>query len=94
MEAVYRVFMYVLPFAFSLALYLWVFLKARKVPHKVYRTISIAIVVGGFCYTVHEIVTTVGTIFTDENFHFQIMIATVIVLFFSSIAMALGEPEK
>lgn len=94
MEAVYRIFMYTLPYAISLALYAWMFRKAQKVPHKVYKSVALAIVVGGFCYAIYNIARTVGAVFTDDNFHFQILIVTVIVLFFASVAMALGEPEK
>lgn len=94
METVYRLFMYIFPYAFSLALYVWMFRKAQKVPQKTYKTIALIIVVAGIGYTVYSIVKTVGTIFTDDDFHFQIMIVTVVVLFFASIVMALGEPEK
>lgn len=94
MEAVYRVFMYILPYAISLALYVWIFRKAQRVLHKVYKYVALGITIAGFCYTVYNIVQTAGGILTDENFHFQIMIVTVIVLFFASISMALGEPEK
>lgn len=94
MEIVYRLFMYIFPYAISLALYTWMFRKAGRVPHKVYKSIALAIVVGGVAYTIYSIVKTAGAVFTDDNFHFQIMIVTIVVLFFASIAMALGEPEK
>lgn len=94
METVFRIFMYLFPYAISIALYVWMFRKAQRVPHKVLRGVSMAIIVAGFCYTLYEIVTTIGAVLTDDRFHFQIMIITVIVLFFASIAMAFGEPEK
>jgi hypothetical protein len=94
METVYRIFMYIFPYAISLALYVWMFRKVQHVPNKTYKGIAIIIVVAGFCYTVYQIATTVGKALTDDRFHFQILIATVIVLFFASIAMAFGEPEK
>lgn len=94
METIYRLFMYIFPYGISIALYVWMFRRVQKGPHKVYRNIALVIVIAGFCYTVYQIIRTVGAALTDDNFHFQIMIATVIILFFASIAMALGEPEK
>jgi hypothetical protein len=94
MEAVFRIFMYLFPYAISLALYVWMFRKAQRVPHKIYKGVALAIVVAGFCYTLFKIATTVGAVMTDDRFHFQILIITVIVLFLASIAMALGEPEN
>jgi hypothetical protein len=94
METVYRIFMYLFPFAISIALYIWMFRKAQRVPHKTLKGVALAIVIAGFCYTLYDIVKTIGRIFTDDRFHFEIMIVTVIVLFFASIVMALGEPEK
>lgn len=94
METIYRLFMYTFPYALSLALCIWMLRKAGRVPHKVSRYIALAIIVAGIGYIIYSIVKTAGTIFTDDNFHYQIMIVTVVVLFFASIAMALGEPEK
>jgi membrane protein DedA with SNARE-associated domain len=70
------------------------FFKAKRVTHKLYKGIALAIVVAGFGYTLYHLGTTVGAVMTDDRFHFEIMIITVIVLFFASIAMAFGEPEK
>ena len=53
-----------------------------------------AIVIGGLGYIVYDIVKTAGAIFTDDNFHYQVMIVSVAVLFIASIVMTLGEPEK
>ena len=94
METAYRLFMYIFPYAICLALYIWMFRKALKVPHKGARIAALVIIVLGLCYTGYEIATTVGAALTDENFHFPILIITVIGLFFASIAMAFGEPEK
>lgn len=94
MEAFYRIFMYVFPYAISLALCIWMLRKASRVPHKIYKSVALTIVIGGIGYAVYSIIKTAGTLFTDDNFHYQIMIVTIAVLFFASIAMALGEPEK
>ena len=94
METVYRIFMYLFPFGVSIALYVWMFRKAQRVPHKTLKGVALAIIVAGFCYTLYDIIKTIGAALTDDNFHFQIMIVTVIVLFFAAIAMAFGEPEK
>ena len=94
METFYRLFMYIFPYAISLALCIWMFRKASRVPHKLYKSIALAIVIGGLGYIVYDIVKTAGAIFTDDNFHYQVMIVTVAVLFIASIVMTLGEPEK
>ncbi|WP_121352843.1 hypothetical protein [Flavisolibacter nicotianae] len=93
MEAVFRIFMYLFPYGASIALYIWVFRKAQRVPNKVAKGIALALVVAGLGYTAYQIATTVGAVMTDDRFHFQIMIITIVVLFFASIAMAFGEPE-
>ncbi|HEV7332129.1 MAG TPA: hypothetical protein VGN63_13925 [Flavisolibacter sp.] len=94
MEILFRLFMYIFPYAVSLALYIWIFRKALKVPHKSYRIAAIVIVAGGLAYTLYEIATTITKALTDDNFHFAVLIVTIIVLFFASMAMAFGEPEK
>ncbi len=93
METAFRLFMYSLPYALSLTGYLWMFRKARRVPHKAARIIALAIVVGGFVYTLYQLVTSISGALTDDRFHFTILIITVFVLFFAAIAMAVGEPE-
>lgn len=94
MEAVYRIFMYLFPYGVSIALYVWMFRKALKVPHKVAKVIALVIIIAGLGYTGYEIATTIGSIFTDDSFHFVILIVTIIVLFLASIAMAFGEPDE
>ena len=94
METLFRLFMYIFPYAVSLALYIWIFRKAVNVPHKGYRIAAIVIVAAGLAYTLYEIATTITKALTDDNFHFGVLIVTIIVLFFASIAMAFGEPEK
>ncbi len=94
MDTVYRIFMYIFPYAVSIALYTWMFRRAQKVPHKVYKGISLAVILAGFGYTLYRIVVTVSKALNDDNFQFQILIVTIIVLFLASMAMALGEPEK
>lgn len=94
METVFRVFMYIFPFAVSLALYVWMARKASRVPGKVHKTIALVIVGAGSLYTLYRIAVTIGTIFKNDKFNFQIFITTIIVLFFAAIAMAFGEPEK
>lgn len=94
METVYRLFMYLFPFAFSLALYVWMFRKASLVPKKIYRGVALAIIVAGIGYTLYRIVATIGNVFTDDRFHFGVMIVTIVVLAVASIIMTVGEPEK
>jgi pilus assembly protein TadC len=94
MDTVYRIFMYLFPYAVSLALYVWMFRRAQRVPQRVYKLVASAIIVAGVGYTIYRVIKTVSKALTDDNFQFQILIVTIIVLFLASIAMALGEPEK
>lgn len=94
METLFRLFMYIFPYAVSLSLYIWIFRKALKVPHKGFRTAAVVIVAAGLLYTLYEIATTITKALTDDNFHFVVLIVTIVVLFFASIAMAFGEPEE
>lgn len=94
METIFRLFMYIFPYAVSLSLYIWVFRKAQKVPHKAAKIIALSIVVVGMAYTLYHMVTTIGKALTDDRFHFGVIIITIIVLFLASISMAFGEPEK
>lgn len=94
METIFRVFMYIFPFAVSLALYIWMARRASRVPGKTHKTIALVIVGAGLLYTLYRVVVTAGTIFKNDKFNFQILVTTIIVLFFAAIAMAFGEPEK
>jgi len=94
MEILFRLFMYIFPYAVSVALYVWIFRKTLRVPHKALRITAMAIVVAGFAYTLYGIITTISKALTDDKFHFVVLLVTIIVLFFASVAMALGEPEK
>lgn len=94
METLFRLFMYIFPYAVSLSLYIWIFRKALKVPHKGFRMAAIVIVAAGLAYTLYEIATTISKALTDDNFHFVVLIVTIIVLFFASMAMAFGEPDE
>lgn len=94
MEILFRLFMYFFPFAVSLSLYIWMYRKAVRVPHKTLKIVSVAIIVAGFAYTIYELATTLSKALSDDRFHFAILIVTVFVLFFASITMAFGEPEK
>ena len=94
METLFRLFMYIFPYAVSLSLYIWILRKALKVPRKGYRIAALVIVVGGLAYTLYEIARTITKALTDDNFHFAILIVTIIVLFLASIALAFGEPAE
>lgn len=94
MDTVYRLFMYIFPYAVSIALYSWMFRRAQRVPQKVHKIIALVIIVAGFCYTLYQVIKTIGKALTDDNFQFPVLIVTIIVLFLASIAMAFGEPEK
>jgi len=94
METVFRLFMYLLPFALSIAAYIWVGRKAFQVKNKIAKTIALIILAAGLGYTLYKMGSSIGGAFTNENFEFMIMVINVFVLFFTSIAITLGEPEK
>lgn len=94
METIFRLFMYIFPYAVSLAIYVWLFRKAQRVPGKAAKIIATVIVVAGAAYTLYSIATTITTALTNDRFQFAIIIITAIVGFFAAIAMAFGEPEK
>ena len=94
METAFRLFMYIFPYALSIAAYAWMFRRARRVPHRTAMIIALVIIVLGFGYTLYHLATTVTGALTDDRFHFAILLITVFVLFFAAIAMAFGEPEK
>ena len=94
MEIIFRLFMYIFPYALSVAAYVWMFKKALRVPNKIARVIALVFITGGLCYTLYKIGTTIGSALTDDRFEFVILIITTFVLFFASIAMAFGQPEE
>ena len=94
MDTAFRLFMYIFPYAVSIAAYVWMFRRAKRVPHKSYKVAALAIIVAGVGYTLYHMTTTITKALSDDRFHFGIFIIMVIVLFFAAIAMALGEPEK
>jgi amino acid transporter len=94
METIFRLFMYILPHGICFAAYIWMFRKAKRVPHKIYKSVSLVIIVAGFLYTLYHLITTINRAYREDRFHFIILLIMVFVLFFAAIFMALGEPEK
>jgi hypothetical protein len=94
METIFRLFMYIFPYAVSLSIYVWLFRKAQRVPNKTAKVIASVIVVAGAGYTLYKIATTISKALTEDRFQFVTIIVTAIVGFFAAIAMAFGEPEK
>lgn len=94
METVFRLFMFIFPYAVSIALYIWILKKAWRVPHKLAKVVATTLVIAGLGYTLFKLATSVSRALTDDRFEYAILIITIFVLFFASIAMALGQPEK
>jgi hypothetical protein len=94
MDTIFRIFMFILPYALCIAGYIWVGKKAWRVENKIAKAIALAILAGGLGYTLYKMISAIGGIMTNDNFEFAIIIITVFVLFFASIAVAIGEPEK
>jgi len=94
MDTVFRVFMFLLPYAICIAAYIWVGTKAWRTNNMISKITALAFVAGGLGYTLYKLVRTIGNITTSDDFEFVIIIIMVFVLFFASIAIAVGEPEK
>lgn len=86
--------MFILPYALSIAAYVWAVKRAWRVQNKTARIVALVILSLGIAYTVYRAVTTGGRAYSENLFEFIILIVNVFVLFFASVAMALGEPEK
>ena len=93
-DNIFRVFMFVMPFALCLAAYVWVGRKALRVPQPAARIAAVAVVAGGLVYTLYRLVIALRTMFASDNFEYIIIIVTVVALAVASIIMAIGEPEE
>lgn len=94
METIFRLFMYILPYGLSIAAYIWIGKKAWQVPNKLAKAIAFLILAAGLGYTLYKMGRSISTALTNDTFEFMIMIVNVFVLFFASIAITFGEPEK
>lgn len=94
MDTAFRIFMFLLPYGFSITAYIWVGTKAWHTPNKITKVIAFVILSGGLGYTLYKMIRSIGGLFTNDNFEFVIMIINVFVLFFASIAITIGEPEN
>ncbi|HZH65497.1 MAG TPA: hypothetical protein VEY10_11460 [Flavisolibacter sp.] len=94
MDTIFRIFMFILPYGFSIAAYIWIGKKAWKTPNKVSKIIAFTILAAGLGYTLYRMITTSSKAFADDRFEFIILIVNVFVLFFAAIAITLGEPEE
>ena len=94
LDSIFRVFMYVLPYGLCFAGYIWVGKKAWKAPKGIAKIIALLFVIGGAGYTLYKVVRSIGAVMTNDTFEFAIIIVTVFILFFASIAIAMAEPEK
>jgi amino acid transporter len=93
-ETIFRIFMFLLPYAICFAGYIWIGKKAWRSPHKIAKAIALFFVLGGAGYTTYKLIGAAPGILTNDNFEFAIIIIAVFVLFFASIALAFAEPEK
>lgn len=93
-DTLFRVFMFVLPYGLCFAGYIWIGKKAWKAPNNIAKYISLFFVIGGAGYTAYKLIRAAGGIMTNDIFEFAIIIITVFVLFFASVALAFAEPEK
>lgn len=94
MDTAFKIFMYVLPYALCIAAYIWVGKKVFQASNKITKAIAFIILAAGFCYTIYRMISTSSKAFAEDRFEFVIIIVTVFVLFFASIAITLGEPEE
>jgi high-affinity Fe2+/Pb2+ permease len=94
LDTIYRIFMFVLPFALCFAAYIWMGKKALRVPQKAARIIALVLIAGGLAYTLYRLISSVGGIMRNELFEYVILIVAVAVLAVASIVMTLGEPDE
>lgn len=94
LDPVYRVFMFLLPYAICVAAYIWMGRKSLQSINKAFGYTALAVVIVGFGYTAYEFIKSIGGIMTEDNFHYKIIIVMVAVLALASIIIAFGEPEK
>ena len=94
LDTIYRIFMFILPFALCFAAYVWVGKKALRVPNKTAKIIALVIIAAGLCFTLYRLVRLLGNFFTNDLFEYVIILVMVATLALASIVMALGEPEK
>ena len=94
LDSIFRIFMFLFPYAVCFAAYIWVGKKAWRAPSGIGKIIALVFIVGGAAYTLYKLVRSVGTMMTNDNFEFVILIVMVFILFFASIALAMAEPEK
>ena len=94
LDTLFRIFMFILPYGLCLAGYIWVGKKAWRAPNGIGKYIALFFVIAGAGYTLYKLVRAAGGILTNDIFEFVIIIVTVFVLFFASIALAVTEPEK
>lgn len=94
LDTIYRIFMFIVPYALCFAAYVWVGKKALRVPNKTTRIIALVIIAGGIGYTLYRLVHNLSTFMANELFEYIVIIVMVAVLALASIVMAIGEPEK
>lgn len=86
--------MFILPYGFSVAAYIWIGKKAWQTRNKTSKAIAFLILAAGLSFTIYRMVATSSRAFANDQFEFIILIVNVFVLFFASIAITLGEPEN
>lgn len=94
LDNIFRVFMFVLPYALCVAGYIWVGKKAWRVRQPAARIGALALIAGGLGFTFYKLVRSVSTMLTNDNFEYVVLLVAVPVLALASIVMALGEPEN
>ena len=94
LDNIYRVFMFILPFALCFAAYVWMGKKAWRVQQKPARIIAVAVIAGGIAFTLYRMVRSAVDVFTNDIFEYIALLVMVAVLALASIVMAIGEPEE
>lgn len=94
LDTIYRIFMFIVPYALCFAAYVWVGRKALRVPQKTPRIIALIIIAGGIAFTIYRLVRYIGFALANDLFEYVVIIAMVAVLALASIVMAIGQPEE
>lgn len=94
LDTIYRIFMFIVPYALCFAAYVWVGRKALRVPQKTPRIIACIIIGGGIAFTLYRLIRYIGFALANDLFEYVVIIAMVVVLAVASIVMAIGQPEE
>ena len=94
MDTVYRIFMFIFPYAVCIAGNIWVGRKVWQATHPVWRWVAVFFVACSSVYTIYDLIKRAPKLFSDDNFIYIVIIVNVVLWAVAAISMAIGEPEN